>query len=111
MALRSSTCTIGVRKFADAREAELEVGCEPLVIELIAARAKFFDHVAEVVGNEMRQHEPIVQRRVPIDERFGIRCLPEAGDAGPQQEVAAPGSSGHAAAFRMRGTRPDPVGR
>ena len=49
-------------------KAKFEVRREPLRFERIAGRSQLFDHVVEILPHEMRQHEPIVQRRVPIDQ-------------------------------------------
>ena len=68
------------------------------------------EHFQKVLHDEVRQHEAVVQRRAPADQRLPIGHFPEAGDQAPAPAIAASGSSARAAAFRNCGTRPGPAG-
>ena len=50
------------------RKAELPMRPEPGRIEREAVRLQIAQHVEEIVPDEVRQHEPVVQRRAPAHE-------------------------------------------
>ncbi len=52
-----------LRDIAHERKPELEVGVEPAPLELVAARAEIPEYVAEILRDEVRQHETIVKLR------------------------------------------------
>ena len=47
------------------REAELALRLEPQRIDGVAGALEVADHVREVLPDEVRQHEPVVQARCP----------------------------------------------
>ena len=51
----------------------------------------------KIVGHEVREHEAIVERRVPAHQRLIVGAIPEAGDEPPQQQLL------REAHLRMRG--------
>ncbi len=53
-------------------------------VHRIASLADFFDNVVEVQTHEVRQHESIVKRGVPIGEPRRVGLLPEACDEAAQ---------------------------
>ena len=53
----------------------------------IAGVAQFVEHVVEILRDEVRQHEAIVQRGAPADQRLRVGLLPEPGDQRPQQQL------------------------
>ena len=115
IALRSSTWTFALTNIADhAGSGTRSAGANHAMVELDSRLARISSTTSrKSLRDEVRQHEAVVQRRVPIDERFGVRLLPEPGDTRPAAAVAAPGSSARAAAFRTprNSTRPNRPGR
>ena len=75
-AWRSSSSTPRWAIVADAREAELEMRREPLGLEAVARHAEIGEHVAEVLPDEVRQHEIVVQPRAPAAQRLSRRAGP-----------------------------------
>ena len=69
------------------REPELQVRREPLRLHRIPAPPEIGEDVAEIVGHEVRQHEAIVELRVPANQRLIVGGLPEAGNERAQQEL------------------------
>ncbi len=76
-----------LRDLADPREAELEMRREPIRREAVAGLAEIGEHVAEILPDEMRQHEIVVQARAPAAERPLVGTLPELGDQAAQQRL------------------------
>ena len=72
---------------ADVREAEFEVGEEPVVPHEVAGFGHVFHDISEVLPDEVGEEEAVVEFGAPADEFFLVRLLPEAGDGGAQQEV------------------------
>ena len=71
-----------------AREAEFQVRFEPVGREVEAILVHFGDHVGEVLPDEMRQHEAIMQFGAPAHQpRRAERPAPEARDQGAQQQL------------------------
>ena len=87
MAVRSSKSDAALRDAAEDREAELVVRREPVLVDADTHFAEFGEHVIEILRDEMRQHEAIVQIRTPASQLVRIRVFPEAGDEGPQEEL------------------------
>ena len=81
---RSSTFTSALRDVADAREAELEVRREPLRLERIAAVAQIVDDVAEILPDEVRQHEAVVHLRAPAHQRLRRRASSRTARRAPR---------------------------
>ncbi|OPZ22870.1 MAG: hypothetical protein BWZ10_00191 [candidate division BRC1 bacterium ADurb.BinA364] len=76
------------RKIAVFRETELEVRGKPFRLEGEAGLLHFLDHVGEILLDEMRQHEAVVQLGAPARQplrRVGL--LPETRDQRPQLVV------------------------
>ena len=63
------------------------MGLEPLLRKRQAGRGQVSQHVGEILGDEVRQHEPVVQRRAPADHRLAIGTLPEPGHQRPHQQL------------------------
>src|SRR5713226_10193561 len=72
---------------AERWEAELEMGREPGVLEREPGLAHLGEHVLEVLLDEMRQHEAVVQLRAPARQFLDVRGLPEAGDQTAEQQL------------------------
>src|SRR5947209_15500583 len=62
---------------AAEREAEFALRLEPDGIELVAGIAEIAEHAQEILPDEVRQHEMIVQCRSPSHERAVLRLAPE----------------------------------
>ena len=75
------------RDGAEEREAELEVRREPVGLQRVAAAPQVGQHIVEVLRDEVRQHEAVVQLRAPADERLIVRRFPEPRDQRPQQQL------------------------
>ena len=58
-----------LRHLADPREAELEVRREPGGLEAIAGLGQIGQHVGEILPDEVRQQEIVVQARAPARQR------------------------------------------
>ena len=69
-----------LRDRTNGREAELEVGGKPVGLEVVPRLAQFHQHVFPVEPDEIRQHEPVVQRRSPAHQRMLARGAPELRD-------------------------------
>ena len=69
------------------REAELQVRREPLWLQREAVPAEIAKEIPEVVGHEVRQHEAVVQARVPANQRLIVGALPEAGNERAQEQL------------------------
>ncbi len=95
----------------ERREPELEVRCEPVGLHRIAAAAEIVEHVAEVVGHEVGQHEAVVELRAPARQRLIVGASSRSGQRARAAGVAAPGSSARAAASRTSAARRVPGGR
>ena len=65
---------------AAEREAELGLRLEPVRAHVEAVLAQVAQHVEEVLPDEVRQHEAVVQQRAPAGELAGDRGVPEPGD-------------------------------
>ena len=76
-----------VGRLAQQGEAEFEVRHEPLRLEGHAPLAQFAENFKEILHDEVRQHEAVVQRRAPADQRLPIGHFPEAGDQRPHQQL------------------------
>jgi hypothetical protein len=93
-------------------EAELELRLEPFRPDLEAVAAEIGDHVEEVLPDEMRQHEAIVQRGAPAGQPAAHRRLPQPRDDGADQHLlgkAHAGMWGHLEAAEL--DQPEPSGR
>ncbi len=60
---------------------------EPLGLEAIPCFAQVDEHVAEILPDEVRQHEIVVQARAPAAERALVGAVPEPGDQAAQQRL------------------------
>ena len=60
---------------------------EPVALEREAVAPQLVEHVVEVVPDEVRQHEAIVQLGAPARQRRRVRLAPEARDQRPQQQL------------------------
>ncbi len=69
------------------RETELQVRREPLWLQREAVPAEIAEDILEVLGHEVRQHEAVVQLRVPANQRLIVGALPEAGDERAQEQL------------------------
>jgi hypothetical protein len=76
------------RNAAVHRETELEMRRKPGAFERIAGRTHLANDVVEVLLDEVRQHEAVVQLGSPAHQSLRrVRRAPEAGDQGPQQQL------------------------
>ncbi len=76
------------REIAVLREAEFEVRREPAGVEGEAGLLHLLDDVAEILLDEVRQHEAVVQLGAPARQALRcVRLLPEAGDQRTQQQL------------------------
>ncbi len=75
------------RNRAIHREAKLHVRREPFGLERVAVAPQIVDDVAEVAGDEVRQHEAIVQLGSPANQRLIVGSLPEAGNERAQEQL------------------------
>ena len=71
---------------AVVREAELLEGREPVQLEGIARLVQVVDHPAQILPDEMRQHETVMQFGAPVDQRAGVGRLPEMGHQRADQQ-------------------------
>ena len=69
------------------REAERPLRLVPLQVEGIAGARQVADHLGKVAPDEMRQHEPVVQRRAPAHQPPALRLAPEPGHQGADQQL------------------------
>ena len=67
------------------REAEFALRLVPFGAEGEAVRPQVRQHFEEILPDEMRQHEPVVQRRSPARQRPVQRIAPKAGEDGADQ--------------------------
>jgi hypothetical protein len=75
------------RLIAELRKAELEMRREPLEPQSKARAVRLLDHLGEILPDEVRQHEAVVQLRSPAREpRRCIGLAPEARDQRAQQQ-------------------------
>ncbi len=72
---------------AEHGEPEGPLGFEPGRIESVAGRLQIPQDVQEVSPQEVRQHEPVVQRRSPSDETSALGGAPEPADEGPDEQL------------------------
>ena len=56
------------------------------MFESIAGPLQIKHHIVHVLGDEMRQHETVMQFGAPADQAAGIRPLPKARHQGAQQQ-------------------------
>ena len=96
---------------AHAREAELEVRREPRFLQGKPGLAHFVKHVLEVLLDEVRQHEAIVQLRAPAHQLRGVGRLPEAGDQAAEQQLLHQTHAGMRRHLESRAAPPDRAGR
>ena len=68
-------------------EAEFQMGGEPFIVHGITIFAEVLQNIAEVLSNEVREHEPVVQTGAPADEFLMVRRFPKAGDQGAEDEL------------------------
>ena len=83
---------------ADPRKAELEMRSEPRFAHGQADLLQFPQDLAEVLEDKVRQHEAVVQRSAPADQRLAVGLVPEARDQRPHQQLlgqAHPGVRRH----------------
>ena len=112
IACRSSSVDAVVGHLAEQREAELEVRREPLRLEAASpASLQLAEHFREILRDEVRQHEAVVQRVPQRTSGCAIGRFPEPGHQRAHAATAASGSSARAAASRSCATRPAPAGR
>ena len=72
-------------------KAQLEQRLEPIELERVARRHQIGDDAAQIVEEDIRQHESIMQRRAPAAELSAVRMAPEAADqAEDEQRLQAP---------------------
>ena len=79
-------------------ETELEMRSEPFAFRVDSRLCQIVKHVIEILLDEMRQHEAVVDFGAPADEAVLIGLLPELGDQGAEEEVlgqAHPGVRRH----------------
>jgi hypothetical protein len=74
-------------EFTDKRKAELVVRGKPLFVHRKTSPVEISDNVGEVFPYEKGEHEAIVERRTPIDDRFFVGLFPECGNHAPYQEL------------------------
>src|SRR5207249_1459414 len=67
--------------------AKFDVRGEPALGKLIALPCQLFEHIAEILGQEMREHEAVVKHGPPADQALASRVLPESGDHGPEEKL------------------------
>ena len=72
---------------AAEREAELGLRLEPARIHLEAMFGEVTQYVEEILPDEMRQHELVMQLGAPADQGRAIGRLPEPRDQGAQQQL------------------------
>src|SRR5450755_2545664 len=80
----------------DQRKSKFKVRREPFVFEGIASFTKLLDNILKIALDEMRKHETIVQRSLPVDQLAPVWLFPELGDQRSDQQLL---SQAHA---RMR---------
>src|SRR5450755_1669636 len=69
------------RDVATFGKAKFKVWCKPCGVERITSRPLLAEHVAEILLDEIRQHEPVMQLSTPARQaRRPVRRLPEARD-------------------------------
>src|SRR5213083_1766370 len=61
-------------------EAKFALRLEPGGIELVAGALEIREHAEEILPDEMRQHEAVVQRGAPAHAGAVLRLAPEPGD-------------------------------
>jgi hypothetical protein len=76
---------VASRDRAEWREAELQVRSEPFGPDWPARSSQIVQNVAEVLRDEVRQHEPIVKLGAPARERPIVRRRPERRDERAQE--------------------------
>ena len=70
------------------RETELEVRVEPLRFEVEAGLVELINDAGEILPDEVREHETIVQAGAPADKaRRQVGLFPKTGDEGAQEEL------------------------
>ena len=93
------------RDFAHRREAELEMRREPLGLERVAGLRHLGEHVLEILPDEPRQQEAVVQLGAPALRALRRRAAARSGRSARAAAAAGRGSCAHAAASRMRAAR------
>ena len=104
--------TLG-HEIAQPREAEVEVWRKPVGLDRVAEATQLLHHVAQVLPDEVRQHEAVVQLGAPsLQARRPVRLLPEARHQRTHQQLL---SEAHAGVRRhLEGThleQAEPAGR
>ncbi len=75
-------------ELTDARKAEFEMRREPFGLQRVARLRGVVDHVLEVLPDEVRQHEAVVQLGAPAHELLRpVGLLPEPRNEGTQQKL------------------------
>ena len=67
---------------------------EPSGLEGITGAIEIVKHVLEVAGNEVRQHEQVVELGSPGNGGALVGLLPEPGDQGPHQQLLGQAHAG-----------------
>ena len=68
------------------REAELEERGKPLETQRIARFVQFLDHRTEILSDEVRQHETVVQAGSPWNQTCAVRRFPQPRNQRTQQQ-------------------------
>ena len=72
---------------AELREAELVMNVEPLLVDRVAGRVHVAHDLREVLRDEVREQETVVQRRAPARQLCLIRRLPERREQRADEEL------------------------
>ena len=71
----------------DQGELEFARGLEPAGIERVPSLLKVGEHAEEILPDEMRQHETVVQFRAPTNRAAVLRLAPEPGHQCADQQL------------------------
>ena len=70
-----------------AGKAKFQVRGEPGGIKAESKPSQILEDVVEVLGDEVREHEPVMKLRSPADQRAAIGRFPEPCHQRPEQEM------------------------
>ena len=111
-ACRSSMVTPDRSTVPSTGKAELEVRTEPLCFERQAGLPQVGYHSLEIGPQEVRQHEPVVQRSAPSYQPLPVGLLPEPRDQRAYEQLRARLMRACGAISNARNsTRPEPAHR
>lgn len=84
----------GRLKLSDARTAEFEMWCEPVVIKPETGLVQPCGDLSKIVPEEVREQAAIVECISPVNERFAVRLLPERCHQGSHQQLLCEAHAG-----------------